>query len=85
MEWINPLIGILIGALLIIPAFFITKKWLKISLMLVAIIAALGTSELSKRYFYPHVLGWQFEHEIVKHPLFQLIAKHHPTEFSDFV
>ncbi|MCS5712625.1 hypothetical protein [Candidatus Berkiella aquae] len=85
MEWINPLIGILIGALLIIPAFFTTKKWLKISLALVAIVAALGTAELSKRYFYPHVLGWQFEHEIVKHPLFKLIAKHHPNEFALFV
>lgn len=85
MEWINPLIGVFVGALLIIPIFFTTKKWLKVTLAIVAIICALYTSELSKRYFYPYVLGWQFEHEIVKHPLFHLIAKQHPEEFAVFV
>ncbi len=85
MDWINTLIGVIVGALIMVPAFFINKRWLKITLAIIAVVCALGAAELSKRYVYPHVLGWQFEREIVKHPLFGLIAKNHPQEFAVFV
>lgn len=85
MDWINTLIGVVIGALIITPAFFVSKRWLKVVLAIVAVVCALGAAELSKRYVYPHVLGWQFEREIVKHPLFNLIAKNHPQEFAVFI
>ncbi len=85
MDWINTLIGVVVGALIITPAFFVNKRWLKVALAIVAVVCALGAAELSKHYVYPRLLGWQFEREVVKHPLFNLIAKNHPQEFAVFV
>ncbi|MGE3318406.1 MAG: hypothetical protein AB7I18_03830 [Candidatus Berkiella sp.] len=85
MAWINTLIGLLVGIIVIIPVFYVTKKWQKITLAIVAVIAVLGVSELSKNYFYPYVLGWQFERQIREVPLFASIAKQHPDEFATFI
>jgi|GEM_PF-3602146 len=85
MDWINTLIGILIGIAVVTPAYFVAKRWQKVSIALVAVVCALGASELSKQYLYPHLLGWQFERQIKQVPLFSLIAKQHPEQFAEFV
>lgn len=85
MTWINTLIGLLVGIIVIIPIFYVSKKWQKISLAVIAVALVLGVSELSKTYFYPYVLGWQFERQIRQVPLFASVAKQHPEEFDHFV
>lgn len=85
MDWINTLIGILAGVAVVIPAYFVSKRWQKVAIGVLAVVCALGADELSKRYFYPHVLGWQFERQIYEVPLFTLVAKHHPEQYAAFV
>lgn len=85
MEWINTLIGILVGIIFLIPVFLLTKKWLKFFFAVLAIAGALGAAELSKHYLYPHVLAWQFERKLTSVPLFSMIAKHHPKEYELFM
>lgn len=85
MEWLNYLVGIFAGILFVIPAFLLTKKWLKFAFAVLAIIATLGTTELSKHYLYPHLQYWRFEKQITQVPLFSMIAKHHPKEFNEFM
>src|SRR5262245_44917773 len=53
-----------------------------LSVVAVLAIGALGA-------FYPYLsceyLGWQFEHELKKQPLFALIAKSYPKEFAIYL
>jgi len=85
MAWINTLIGLLAGLIVIIPIFYVAKKWQKITLAVIAVALVLGVSELSKLYFYPYVLGWQFERQIRQVPLFASVAKQHPNEYATFI
>ncbi len=85
MDWLNTLIGILAGMIIIIPAFFVIKRWQKISIAVLAAMGALGVAEISRQYFYPYVLGWQFERQIYKVPLFTMVAKQHPEQYASFI
>ncbi len=38
-----------------------------------------------KNLYLPRFLGWQFEHEIKRQPLFALISQHYPAEFQDYI
>lgn len=85
MDWINTLIGILVGVAIVIPAYFVAKRWQKLSIAALAVMCAIGAAELSRHFFYPYVLGWQFERRISEVPLFDLVAKHHPEQYAVFI
>jgi hypothetical protein len=92
MDWLNTLIGILIGIAIMIPAYFVRipansvrQRYQKFGIAFLAVACAIGGSELSRQYFYPYVLGWQFERRINEVPLFNMVAKHHPEQYAVFI
>lgn len=85
MSVISTLIGVGVGAIAIIPAFFVNSKWIRSIVVVTALSMALVTVQLSTAYLYPYYLSWQFEHQLKAYPLFELIAEKHPKEFAQFI
>ncbi len=85
MVLFNVCIGIAAAALSAIPVFFMKTK----SGRLIGFIVALGIGAvfvgISNAYFYPEYLGWNFEREIKKQPLFSLIAQTNPDIFNQYI
>lgn len=85
MALLNIAIGILVGAVVMLLLLWVHHKYAKILIPLLAIGCAAGAVQLSDEYLYPSYLGWQFEREIMKQPLFNLIAQAHPQEFQAYL
>jgi hypothetical protein len=78
-------IAIILGLIVITPIFFVKNKWAQFAVVIFAITAAAITNELSDHYLYPAYLGWNFEQDIKKQPLFNLIEKTNPQEYNQFI
>jgi len=85
MSLFNMFIGLVLGIILLIPYFFIRTKWLKHVFIVLALVGVGVGTKLSQSYLYPYYLGWEFEHDIKKEPLFSLVAKEYPKEFAEFI
>lgn len=85
MTLFNVGVGIGFAILALIPFLFMKKRWHFLSIFAITIGFGLVGYMLSKNYIYPKYLGWEFEQQMRKQPLFALIEKHHPQEFKEFI
>lgn len=85
MSLFNMLIGLVVGIIILIPYFFIRVKWLKHVFIVFALVGVGIGAKLSQSYLYPYYLGWEFERDIKKEPLFALVAKEYPQAFAEFI
>lgn len=78
-------VGIGFAILALLPFLLMRRKWHLWAVFAISLGFGLVGYMLSKNYLYPHYLGWEFEQQIKKQPLFALIEKHHPEEFKEFI
>lgn len=85
MSTFSVIIGISVAVLIALTMFFTAKKSRRWIILIVAIVLGIAGSRFSEKYLYPDYIGWRFETELKKQPLFDLIAKNHPKEFAQFI
>jgi hypothetical protein len=85
MTLFNMTIGIIGGAIAVIPLFFVSRNWAKGLIAIFAITIAFLSNALSQEYLYPQYLLWRFEKEINSQPIFILIAENHPKEYKEYI
>ena len=85
MTLFNVGVGIGFAILALIPFLFMRKKWHLLAILAITVGLGVVGYFASKNYIYPYYLGWEFERDIKKQPLFALIAKYHPKEFQQFI
>lgn len=85
MALFNVTIGIVAGALAMIPLFFVTRNWAKGAIAILALACAFLGNAISQEYFYPHYLLWRFEKVVQSQPVFILIAQNHPQQYQDYI
>lgn len=85
MTLFNVGVGIGFAILALLPFLLMRKKWHLWAVFAISLGFGLIGYMLSKNYLYPQYLGWEFEQQIKKQPLFALIEKHHPEEFKEFI
>ncbi|MFI4938190.1 MAG: hypothetical protein ACHQJ6_06755 [Candidatus Berkiellales bacterium] len=81
----NILIGLALAIIVVLPLIWIKHKVARLIVIVIAIGGGVITTQLSEIYLYPRYVGWQFERENLKQPLFSLIAQYHPKEYQAFI
>lgn len=81
----NIAVAVLAVVLFAIPVLWVKPKRSRVVVLLVALAGGAVGYGLSKVYFYPEYLGWQFERELKKQPLFTLISQKYPIEFQHYI
>jgi len=85
MAIFNICVGIIVGIILILPLIVVKQRWARLLIAAIALIVAVFSVQFSEIYLYPRYLAFDFEHEILKEPLFRVIKSAHPKEFAEFI
>lgn len=85
MVLFNVLVVLGVGIAACIPLFFIKTRMGRTIVLIVALACAVVGYGVSNAYLYPNYLGWRFEQELKKQPLFNIINQYYPQEFAQFI
>lgn len=85
MAWFNVLVGLLVGGLVMVPLFFVTRNMAKGGIAIAALGSVFIASVVSQQYLYPQYLLWRFEQALQAQPVFVLIQKNHPEAYRAYL